>query len=204
MEETQNETETTPKFFELLSDNDRVLYNNMRSGLSSHACRNRRGKRLETFGEMLKAIKTFCIRNDEDDWKRCLVCGVCWLSNGIAINTMQFSGLLGKCKSSINGSLQMLGYKPFPCSSSQNKELLDKIPYLKQNPSDIKQWTLRKKYTMKNEPSFTKTTQKSRIYMQENENIDTFNDQFPEIFDEWINDYENNSNNSIFNSFTFF
>ena len=193
-----------PLHWDLLDENDKKEYKTLQRDLSSTTCRNIRNQRLDQFKDILELIKIYINRYDENDWKRSLVCGICWLNDGIAINTMQFSGLLGKCKSSINGSLQMLGYKPFPCSSSQNKELLDKIPYLKQNPSDIKQWTLRKKYTMKNEPSFTKTTQKSRIYMQENENIDTFNDQFPEIFDEWINDYENNSNNSIFNSFTFF
>ena len=193
-----------PLHWDLLDENDKKEYKTLQRDLSSTTCRNIRNQRLDQFKDMLELIKIYINRFDENDWKRSLVCGICWLNEGIAINTMQFSGLLGKCKSSINGSLQMLGYKPFPCSSSQNKELLDKIPYLKQNPAEIKQWTLRKKYTMKNEPSFTKTTQKSRIYMQENENIDTFNDQFPEIFDEWINDYENNSNNSIFNSFTFF
>ena len=142
MEESQAEAET-PKFFDLLTDNDRVLYNNMRSGLSSHACRNRRGKRLETFGEMLKAIKTFCIRNDEDDWKRCLVCGVCWLSNGIAINTRHLSLLIDKCKSSINGSLQKLGYTTLQSRQESNDQLSEFIPILKNNFNELREWTIR-------------------------------------------------------------
>lgn len=143
MEQKVESFETQPKFYELLSKNDKILYNNMRSGLSSHACRNRRGKRLETFSEMLNAIKTYCVRNDEDDWKRCLVCGVCWLPNGIAINTRHLSLLIDKCKSSINGSLQKMGYSTLQSRSESGNQLSDTIPLLKNNFNELREWTIR-------------------------------------------------------------
>lgn len=133
----------TPKFFEMLSDGDKALYQNLRSSLSSHACRNRRGKRLENFSEMLSTIKTFCLRHDDDDWKRCLVCGVCWLPNGIAINTRHLSLLIDKCKSSINGSLQKMGYSTLQSRSESSGALSDTIPLLKNNFNELREWTIR-------------------------------------------------------------
>jgi hypothetical protein len=72
------------KDFDIVTPPDEEQYSDARSTLSSHMCRNRQGKRLEGFAEMLSYVQGFYIRHD--DWKRCLVCGVCSLPNWIAIN----------------------------------------------------------------------------------------------------------------------
>lgn len=138
-----NHSDYKPKYFNLLDEEDQEQYTRLRSTLSSHICRNRRGKRLETFAEMLNAIKTFCIHGDDDDWKRCLVCGVCWLSNGIAINTRQLGLLIDKCKSSINGSLQKMGYSTLQSRSESAGPLIEAIPELKNNFAELREWTVR-------------------------------------------------------------
>ena len=122
-----------PQYLPLLSESDVALYNNLRESLSSRLCRNRRGHRLEHFNEMLDTIKQFAVRNDEDDWKRCLVCGVVWLSTGIAINTRQLRLLINKCKSSINGSLHRMGYSSFTSRGDTDSELIHKLPMLENN-----------------------------------------------------------------------
>jgi hypothetical protein len=132
-----------PKYFELLSDRDQFGYSELRSTLSSQLCRNRRGKRLENFSEMMASIRAFCVRPDEDDWKRCLVCGVYWLSSGIAINNRQLSLLLDKCKSSINGSLQKMGYSTLQARTESTNALSDAIPVLKNNFNELREWTVR-------------------------------------------------------------
>ena len=144
--------ETLPRFADLLSEKDLDLYRSLRSNLSSPSCRNCRNKRLENFNEMLNSIKEFSIRNDGDDWKRCLVCGVCWISDGIAINTHQLTVLLGKCKSSINGSLHRMKYVPFPSSNQASKELMELIPLLKNSFAELRQWTLRKQVVYTPQP----------------------------------------------------
>jgi hypothetical protein len=132
-----------PKYYEMLTTPDQEQYNDLRSTLSSQMCRNRRGKRLEGFAEMLNSIRVFCIRHDEDDWKRCLVCGVCWLPNGIAINNRQLSILIDKCKSSINGSLQKMGYSTLQSRNESSGSLSDAIPLLKNNFNELREWTVR-------------------------------------------------------------
>ena len=135
--------ENQPKYFDFLNEEDKITYNKLRSTLSSHLCRNRRGKRLETFSDMLTTIQNFCIRNDGDDWKRFLVCGVCWLPLGLAINTRQLSLLITKCKSSINGSLQKMGYGTIQSRSESSNALSDVIPFLKNNFNELREWSIR-------------------------------------------------------------
>ena len=143
MTEKDDKLNQLPEFFNLLSNEDKEGYEKLRSALSSRNCRNRRNKRLETFNEMLNSVRTYAVRHDDNDWKRCLVCGVLWLSNGIAINTRQMRLLIDKCKSSINGSLHRMGYSAVTCRGDTSNQIVELIPMLKNNFSELRQWTVR-------------------------------------------------------------
>lgn len=134
-----------PKYWNLLDGEDRYKYTIMRAEMSSPSNKNQRNKRIETFSEALDKIKKFAIRNDSDDWKRCLVCGICWLPEGIAINTHQLKILIFKCKSSINGSLQKMGYNVNLGRTEAASAMTSSIPFLKNSSSELRQWTVRKK-----------------------------------------------------------
>lgn len=151
--EAEQQVQLNPGFYDLLSDSDKEGYNQLRSALSSKNCRNRRNKRLETFSEMLNAIHSYAIRNDDSDWKRCLVCGVLWLSNGIAINTRQMRLLIDKCKSSINGSLHRMGYSAVTCRGDTSNQIVELIPMLKNNFPELRQWTVRQMNTWTPQPT---------------------------------------------------
>ena len=121
-----------PNFWNLLSDVDKYSYQYLRTTMSAATCtKNQRNKRVENFIETLEEVKKFCIRRDGDDWKRCLVCGVCWLQEGIAINTRQLKILIFKCKSSINGSLHKMGYAENLGRSEAANAIVMAIPFLK-------------------------------------------------------------------------
>jgi hypothetical protein len=143
MSDSPSKNDYRPKYFDVLTPSDQERYNELRATLSSQMCRNRRGKRLEGFSDMLASIRAFCIRRNEDDWKRCLVCGVCWLPNGIAINNRQLSILIDKCKSSINGSLQKMGYSTLQSRNESSSSLCEMIPLLKNNFNELREWTVR-------------------------------------------------------------
>jgi hypothetical protein len=131
------------KFYDLLSPDDKLKYGELRAILSSKLRRNRRGKRLDEFAEILASIHSFCVRQDGSDWQRSLVCGVCWLPNGIAINNRQLSILIGKCKSSINGSLQKMGYFAVQNRAETSAPLTDAIPMLRNHFNELREWTVR-------------------------------------------------------------
>lgn len=132
-----------PNFWDLLSDVDKANYRSLKMALDASSSKRNRGHRMEAFDSILNAIHRFAERHDENDWRRFLVCGVCWMDNMIAINTRQLRLLISKCKSSINGSLHKLGYTTNQSHTESWKYLFDRIPYLKDNFPELRQWTLR-------------------------------------------------------------
>lgn len=135
-----------PNYWELISDDDKCAYIYLRKALAAPTCKNRRNRSIETFSEIIDQIKSFVVRNDGDDWKRSLVCGICWLKgSSIAINTRQLRLIVAKCKSSINGSFQLLGYGSVPTGAESSSSLIKYFPFLKDNFAVLRQWTVRQK-----------------------------------------------------------
>ena len=136
-----------PQYWELLSEDDKSQYSALQKSFGSGALKKMRNGRAETFEEVLEEIKRFCIKEEDvdNDWKRFLVCGICWMDQAIAINTRQLKLLVCKCKSSINGSLQKMGYTTNMAHSESWKILFPKIPLLKDHYSELRKWTIRYK-----------------------------------------------------------
>jgi hypothetical protein len=133
-----------PQYWDLLPDEDKAAYNRLKHEFSVGSLR--RGPRshsADTFDGMLEAIREFAERDDGNDWRRFLVCGVCWMDHAIAINTRQLRLLVSKCKSSINGSLQKMGYATNLSHGESWKALFPHIPILKDHFSELRQWTIR-------------------------------------------------------------
>lgn len=136
---------TTPQYWDLLPDQDKTTYMQLKHDFTAGNVKRVRNGRLETFDGILESIRHFAVRGDENDWKRYLVCGVCWMENAIAINTRQLRLLVSKCKSSINGSLQKMGYSTNMSHSESWKILFPHIPMLKDHFAELRQWTIRYK-----------------------------------------------------------
>lgn len=135
---------TLPNYWYLLSEADKYRYSCLRVRLSNPAFRNpKNNKKTDSFADIMDTIKHFCIRNDKDDWRRCLVCGICWMPEGIAINTRQLRQLVFKCKSSINGSLHKMGFTVNLGRSEAATAVSLAIPILKDNTNELRQWTVR-------------------------------------------------------------
>lgn len=134
-----------PEYWHLLSEEDKTDYQSLKVAFNADSFRRNRGHRLETFDGILDSIRRYAEKGDDDDWKRFLVCGVCWMDRAIAINTRQMRILIAKCKSSINGSLQKMGYSTNTSHSESWKILFSRIPLLKDNFTEIRQWTIRYK-----------------------------------------------------------
>lgn len=140
--------QSVPLYWELLSESDKSGYHNLKMAFNVRSIKRNRGRRVETFDSMLEAIHKYAERHDTNDWRRFLVCGVCWMDGAIAINTRQLRLLITKCKSSINGSLQKLGYVTNTSHSESWNMLFSRIPTLRDNFTEIRQWTIRYKKDM--------------------------------------------------------
>jgi hypothetical protein len=132
-----------PRFFELLSASDQERYNALRLAVSSPDCRNNRNQRLDKFQEMLGVVREFCEHSPDDRAPRYLVCGVCPLADAIGINIRQLRILFNKCKSSINGSFQRMGWIGLPLKDATLEDFLAKIPSLRTNFAELREWSVR-------------------------------------------------------------
>jgi hypothetical protein len=128
-----------------LSEQDKFLYVCLKSSVASKAAKSLRNLRLDTFSDTLDAIKTFICRNDKDDPLRGMVCGIFWLADGLAVNIHRLRQLVPKCKSSINGSLQKLGFTVNLGRSECAQTITAVFPVLKENNAEIRKWTIRKR-----------------------------------------------------------
>ena len=133
-----------PEFWWNLSDADKYGYLCLRSAISSNGGKSQRTKRIATFTECVENIRRYAVRGNDEDAVRCAVCGICWLPDGIAINTRQLMFLIGKCKSSINGSLQKMGFNVNLARTDASAALFAAMPCLKDKVNEIRKWTVRK------------------------------------------------------------
>ncbi|OHT11156.1 hypothetical protein TRFO_01053 [Tritrichomonas foetus] len=132
-----------PPHWDLLSEDDKEVYIGISKVLSAPTNRNKRNRRIDDFKEIVDALEIFIEKDEEEAWKRRLVCGICLLDNGIAVNIARLRKIIFKCKSSINGSLKGLGYGSVISRTSSCTELFEKIPFLKSNTAELRQWTVR-------------------------------------------------------------
>ena len=143
-----------PPYWGLQTQCDRAEYMVLRAKFHEDVGKSRKGERLDAFTHRLSKIRQFVQRNDENDWRRCLLCGVFFLKDALAINIQQLKLLLGKCKSSINGSLQQLGYVAQTQTHGIEKELISRIPLNARDMNELKKWTVRRSKEAQPEPTF--------------------------------------------------
>lgn len=130
-----------PKYWDLLKTDDQHIYREMHQAITAPIMK--KVSRVEDFREIIDAIDLFENIDDDDKWKRCLVCGIFKVKDMIAVNICQLKYLISKCKSSINGSLRRIGYGKTVKKAEVYELLFESIPYLKKNPSELRKWTMR-------------------------------------------------------------
>jgi hypothetical protein len=129
----------------LLNSVDQILFQCLHDSLSSRDNRYNRHRRLLTFQTSLGGILSFCHRGDDDDWRRCFVCGILWIDpRTLAVNSRQLGCVLGKSKSSVNGALAKMNWAPSPMTRNVNEKLCRAMPYLRHHPDVLRQWTIRR------------------------------------------------------------
>ena len=101
-------------------------------------------KICDNFQNVFDSIKRYVKSNQEAENIRSLVCGILWVDDYIVINTRQLQHVIGKCKSSINNGIQAIGYVSIQTSADIAVILGKKFPFLKNNFSEMRQWTVRR------------------------------------------------------------
>jgi hypothetical protein len=134
-------THLLAKFLDRLTPDEQEGYEQLRLALSEPAYKGRRNQSAETFQTVLDLLKEYV----GDSRTRALVCGIIWIERGLGINTHQLSIVSNRSKSSINGSMQSLGYGTVP-SGADVSPLFEKLfPCLKGDYAQLHQWTIRRR-----------------------------------------------------------
>ena len=95
------------------------------------------------FAAKLDLLREYCLQNDASDWKRCLVCGVCWVDDLLAINNRRLGLLAERSKSTLNSTFAKMGLRNVPINRTNSRQLVDQIPYLADHPNELRQGTYR-------------------------------------------------------------
>jgi hypothetical protein len=134
--------EKAPDGWPLLSPADRLQYAELAARFRKGGNRYERNQGPAAFASALEDIRAFCMRSDDDDWRRCVVCGAFWDRDRLYVNVHHLSRLLARCKSTINAALASLGYVG-GAALNQGDALFRRIPYLASNRGAARQWSWR-------------------------------------------------------------
>lgn len=146
--------EPQPEYLKVLRDEDLAEFVELKNMFTSEDY-NFFGQ--NPFFEFLQIIKEFSIRNNDDDARRCAVCGLCWLKSSLGVNYNHINYLTGQPKLTINRELTNLNYTPTQFSD----EIIIRIPFLQGNLRELRLWTFRK--TPDSSPSVIQPHQRQKI-----------------------------------------
>ena len=113
-----------------LSQADKVEYQRLRSNFHQNQKMSCKDRRLVSFSNELMTILKFIEHSETGRENRTVLVGVCFAGPFIGVNTRQLKNFLGRCKSSINGSLQQLGYVALKTKSKARTCILSILPSL--------------------------------------------------------------------------
>jgi hypothetical protein len=130
-------------YWNSLSQEDKTEFLKLRNRLHQNQKTSVKDRRLVSFSNEMLAILGFLERSDSCHEQRSILVGVSFAGPFICVNTRQLKSFLGRCKSSINGSLQQLGYIAVRTKSKARACVLSVMPSLANERNLLRQWTVR-------------------------------------------------------------
>lgn len=100
-------------------------------------------KRFMHFSSELATLLAFTERSNVGVEERSIVAGIAFAGPYICVNTRQLKEFMGKCKSSLNGSFQQLGYVAIRTKQKAKECILACLPSLATDAISLRQWTVR-------------------------------------------------------------
>lgn len=130
---------------ELLPISSRSKFSELKKRLNQIQRQEEKSKRVNTFIKCLQVIKSFCKCDQNEEYIREIICGICWIDNDIYLNTLRFRHLLNRSKSSINSYFAQLNYEPIALNQENSTKIFNIMPFLKENYVEKRQWVIRRK-----------------------------------------------------------
>lgn len=132
-----------PSYWSVLSQEDRAEFMRLRSNFLQGQKISSKDRRIVTFRKELITVLKFIERSDVHQEERSVLVGVCFAGPFICVNTRQLKNFLGRCKSSINGSFQQMGYVALRTKAKARSCVVAVMPSLQNEQNILRQWTVR-------------------------------------------------------------
>jgi hypothetical protein len=126
-----------------MSQDDRSEYVRLRASFHHGQKMSSKDRRVITFRRELNTVVQYLNRSSDNVDARCILVGICFVQGIACINTRQLKTFLNRCKSSINGSFQQLGYVAVRTKSKARNCCVAALPALEHDQTLLRQWTCR-------------------------------------------------------------
>jgi hypothetical protein len=129
-------------FWNQLSPDDKSEFIRLRSSFHETQKTSSKDRHSITFQRELNIAFQYVERQLEHIDARAILTGVCFAGPIVCVNNRQLKSFLGRCKSSINGSFQQLGFTALRSKSKARDCVMAVLPALRGSPI-ARQWTAR-------------------------------------------------------------
>lgn len=126
-----------------LSDYDKQTYNDLRVHFRQQQKQHLKERKTTPFANEILCILDWVDHQPQGHDDRCIVAGIGFAGPFICVNTQQLKNLVCRCKSSINSGFQQIGYDALRDKEKVREAILAIIPDLRNEPSCLRQWTVR-------------------------------------------------------------
>ena len=122
---------------------DQEEFGRVRAELHQSQNSAQKDKRLVQFPLELASVLAFIDRSPHGVEARSIAAGASFAGPFIAVNTRHLKHFIGRCKSSINGCFQLIGYPTVRVKAKARECVITALPSLQSNQNILRQWTVR-------------------------------------------------------------
>ena len=132
-----------PAFWDKLTSEDKVEFYNLKNRFHQSLNSSGKDRRVVTFANELMSVLKYIDRDMVHREERAILTGICFAGPFICVNTRQLKTFLGRCKSSINGSFQQMGYIALRTKAKSRNCIVSILKPLVNEQNILRQWTVR-------------------------------------------------------------
>lgn len=133
----------SPNYWNKLTADDQNEFIRLRSIFHQNQKVSAKDRRSVTFRKELQTVLSYIERRPDGIEERCILAGICFAGVVVCVNTRQLKCFLGRCKSSINGSFQQMGYLALKTKTKSRTCITSLLPSLQTEQNILRQWTVR-------------------------------------------------------------
>ena len=137
------EMNLSPVFWDKLTPDDKAEFHNLKNHFHQSLNSSGKDRRVVTCANELMSVLKYIDRDMIHREERAILTGICFAGPFICVNTRQLKTFLGRCKSSINGSFQQMGYIALRTKAKSRNCIISILKPLINEQNILRQWTVR-------------------------------------------------------------